>query len=343
MEQRTIGLRNNSFDLIRHVAALLVLVSHHFALSGLQEPGITGYNSLGGIAVIAFFSISGLLITHSFLNAKGLADYLGKRVARIFPALIVCAFLMTFVAGALFAEGYVTSPAVLIDFLRISLFGRASIEPVTDGFIFSESFNGSLWTLKIEFAFYLLVAVALSLHRRATAAGALLALFCVATFVLGNGPATALTQKLAVYGCAGIAFFAGSLLAFYKQLLGDRRRLAIMLLTCIGIASLAIGTPVAGVVVTLSICLATLSVGLLYVDRTIRGRFDLSYGIYLYAFPVQQLVINKTSLTFVPSMLLSALIVIVLAIASWHWVERPALQWAHRRNKARINEAATPS
>ena len=336
-------MRNNSFDLIRHVAALLVLVSHHFALTGSEGPGITGYNSLGGIAVIAFFSISGLLITLSFLNANSFTDYLSKRVARIFPALIVCAFMMTFVAGSVFADGYVTDSAALIDFLRISLFGRANIEEITEAFIFSESFNGSLWTLKIEFAFYLLVAVVLGLCRRAATAGALLVTFCIATYVLGNGPATALTQKLALYGCAGIAFFAGSLVAFYKQYLGARHRLVITLATCLGLIPLAAGTPLSGVVVTLCICLATLSLGLLYVDHTIRGRFDLSYGIYLYAFPVQQLVINKTSLTFVPSMIVSALIVIVLAIASWQWVERPVLQWAHRRSKARINEAATPS
>ncbi len=336
-------MRNNSFDLIRHFAALMVLVSHHFALWGQEEPGIAGYNSLGGIAVIAFFSISGLLITHSFLNASSVTDYLAKRVARIFPALIACAFIMTFVAGGIFADGYVTGPAALIDFLRISLFGRAAIDEITNGFIFSESFNGSLWTLKIEFAFYLLVAAALSLYRRAATAGAMLVAFCVATYVLGNGPASALTQKLTVYGCAGIAFFAGSLLAFYKQYLGARHRMAMTLVACLGLMPLAAGTPLTGVVVTLCICLATLSLGLLYIDSTIRGRFDLSYGIYLYAFPVQQLVINKTSLTFVPSMIVSALIVIVLAIASWLWIERPALQWVHRRSKARINEVMTPS
>lgn len=335
-------MRNNSFDLIRHFAALMVLVSHHFALSGQEEPGIAGYNSLGGIAVIAFFSISGLLITHSFLNASSVTDYLAKRVARIFPALIACAFIMTFVAGGIFAQGYITSPSALFDFLRISLFGRAAIDEITSGFIFSESFNGSLWTLKIEFAFYLLVAAALSLYRRAATAGAMLVAFCIATYVLGNAPATALTQKLAVYGGAGIAFFGGSLLAFYKQYLGARHRLAMTLVACLRLIPFATGTPVAGVVITLCICLATLSLGLLYIDGTLRGRFDLSYGIYLYAFPVQQLVINKTSLEFVPSMIVSALIVIVLAAASWIWIERPALQWVHRRSKARISQMMTP-
>lgn len=327
-------LRNNSFDLIRHLAALMVLVSHHFALAGLEEPGIAGYNSLGGIAVTAFFSISGLLISQSFLNSRSFADYLGKRVARIFPALILCAFVMTHLAGAVFADGYVTSFGALVDFLRISVFGRANIEPITQGFIVSESFNGSLWTLKIEFGFYLLLALALGMYRRALMPWVLLAAFGVATYALGNHVPGALAQKLAVYSAAGIAFFAGAVIAFNQQYLSNRRVLAIALVTGAGLIFFSVGTPLASVLATLGLCLATLSLGLLYVDKTLRGRFDISYGMYLYAFPVQQLIINKTSLTFIPSMLVSALIVIVLATISWRLVEQPALQFVHRRKRA---------
>lgn len=327
-------MRNNSFDLIRHLAALMVLVSHHFALSGLEEPGIAGYNSLGGIAVTAFFSISGLLISQSFLNSRSFADYLGKRVARIFPALILCAFVMTYLAGAVFADGYVTGFGALLDFLRISVFGRANIEPITQGFIVSESFNGSLWTLKIEFGFYLLLALALGMYRRALMPWVLLAAFGVATYVLGNHVPGALAQKLAVYSAAGIAFFAGAVIAFNQQYLSDRRVLVIALVTGAGLIFFSVGTPLASVLATLGLCLATLSLGLLYVDKTLRGRFDISYGMYLYAFPVQQLIINKTSLTFIPSMLVSTLIVIVLATISWRLVEQPALQFVHRRKRA---------
>ncbi len=327
-------MRNNSFDLIRHLAALMVLVSHHFALSGLEEPGIAGYNSLGGIAVTAFFSISGLLISQSFFNSRSFADYLGKRVVRIFPALILCAFVMTYLAGAVFADGYVTSFGALADFLRISVFGRANIEPITQGFILSESFNGSLWTLKIEFGFYLLLALALGMYRRALMPWVLLTVFAVATYALGNHVPGALAQKLAVYSAAGIAFFAGAVIAFNQQYLSDHRVLAIALVTAAGLIFFSLGTPLASVLATLGVCLATLSLGLLYVDKTIRRRFDISYGMYLYAFPVQQLIINKTSLTFIPSMLVSALIVIVLATVSWRLVEQPALQFVHRRKHA---------
>ena len=228
-------MHNNSFDLIRHIAALLVLVSHHFVLYGREEPGIAGYNSLGGIAVTVFFAISGLLITQSYINARSFGDYLSKRVARIFPALILCAFVMTYIAGSLFAEGYVSGSSALIDFMRISVFGRADIREITDGFIFADSFNGSLWTLKIEFGFYLLLALALGLFRRSLLPWILLAMFVMATYVLGNHVTGALAQKLAVYSTAGIAFFAGAVMAFYKQHLSDPRVLAITLAAGIGL------------------------------------------------------------------------------------------------------------
>ncbi|EGH20547.1 acyltransferase 3, partial [Pseudomonas amygdali pv. mori str. 301020] len=104
LEQHVIN-RNNAFDLIRHVAALAVLVSHHYVLSGFQEPMLKGYNSLGAIAVLAFFVISGFLISQSFLNTPSVYRYLEKRIARLFPALIVCAGVMVYIAGLLFSKG----------------------------------------------------------------------------------------------------------------------------------------------------------------------------------------------------------------------------------------------
>lgn len=323
-------MRNNSFDLIRHLAALMVLVSHHYVLAGMNEPAIEGYHSLGGIAVLCFFAISGLLITLSYLNATSVQNYLVKRVARIFPALIACSFVMTYVAGAFFSSDYVSGKGAFIDFLRISAFGRATIDEVTHDFIFSESFNGSLWTLKIEFAFYILLALALTLYRSALMPWALLSLFCVATYVLDNFPVHALAQKFLVYCAAGIAFFAGSLIAFYKHRFNSARtKIGVLVGACLLVFS-SLGTSAAWVLASLGISLATISLGLLYVDKTIRGRFDISYGIYLYAFPVQQLIINKTQLAFFPSMAVSAVIVIGLATLSWLIIEQPALALAHR-------------
>ncbi|WP_375540924.1 acyltransferase family protein [Klebsiella pneumoniae] len=71
------------------------MISHHFALNGLPEPKIFGSTKLGTLAVIIFFSISGYLITSSFINSKTTISYIKKRVLRIFPGLIACSFIMT--------------------------------------------------------------------------------------------------------------------------------------------------------------------------------------------------------------------------------------------------------
>lgn len=63
-------------------------------------------------------------------------------------------------------------------------------------------------------------------------------------------------------------------------------------------------------------------IGVSITDKLIYGRFDYSYGVYIYAFPVQQIIINHTSLGFYSNMLLSALMTLFLGALSWHLVER---------------------
>jgi len=66
----------------------------------------------------------------------------------------------------------------------------------------------------------------------------------------------------------------------------------------------------------------TIFIGVTFSDALIKGRFDYSYGIYIYAFPVQQLCINTLNIGFYTSMILSAVVTIALASLSWHFVEK---------------------
>ena len=75
-----------------------------------------------------------------------------------------------------------------------------------------------------------------------------------------------------------------------------------------------------------------------HVKESIKGRFDISYGIYIYAYPVQQIVVNKTNLGFWSSMIVSAIITISLAACSWVFVESKFLKRKsrlHDNNRAR--------
>ncbi|QEY76127.1 acyltransferase [Pseudomonas denitrificans (nom. rej.)] len=327
-------MHRNAFDLIRHLAALSVLVSHHYALSGLDSPGLGGSHNLGALAVLAFFSISGYLITLSFCRSASFSNYLLKRVARLFPALIGCSLLMVYVAAPLLSErgmSRLLDGSALLDFLRISAMGQANLPDVTVGFIFPDSFNGSLWTLKIEFACYLAVAALLSLTRGPLLPlGAALLLAGLSGY-LGRFGEGVWAAKLTTYLSVASAFFLGSFFAFRQAWLARPEVLVSMIVVGIALLGGTLGSAWSLPVGSLAMCLITLGVGLLFTDRLIAGRFDVSYGIYLYAFPVQQVVINRSGLGFYPGMALTALLVLVLAALSWHLLECPALRMAHRR------------
>ncbi len=77
----------NNFDGIRLLAALAVLVSHQFAVSGLPEPVFGSFISLGSSGVVVFFVISGYLVTRSWLNDPSLLRFAARRLLRIWPGL----------------------------------------------------------------------------------------------------------------------------------------------------------------------------------------------------------------------------------------------------------------
>ncbi|HAV2260216.1 TPA: acyltransferase, partial [Raoultella ornithinolytica] len=162
---------SNCFDVIRHAAAFLVMISHHFALNGLPEPKIFGSTKLGTVAVIIFFSISGYLITSSFINSQSSISYMKKRVLRIFPGLIACSFIMTFLIFPFFGENHqptewIASINSIKSFIFFSLFGSPGSGELVNGFtnyyIFPDSANGSLWSLKFEFFDYIAILMIFS-------------------------------------------------------------------------------------------------------------------------------------------------------------------------------------
>ncbi len=163
---------NNSFDIIRHAAAIAVLISHHYALSGMVEPSILGMESLGGVSVIAFFSISGYLITASWMRSDSIMSYYSKRIRRIFPALIVCSFIMVFVLFPIFGSGdsasYIFSYKSIYSFICFSLLSikHTFTNGFADGYIYNGVANGSLWTLKFEFFDYILISIVFFIQKK---------------------------------------------------------------------------------------------------------------------------------------------------------------------------------
>src|SRR5258708_6550763 len=104
--------RANNFDTVRLAAATSVIFSHAFIIADqneLREPfvrllGPRPHNIVGVYGVLIFFIISGYLVTQSYFRSGSLLEFLYKRVLRIFPALIVCAFILAFIVGPIISD-----------------------------------------------------------------------------------------------------------------------------------------------------------------------------------------------------------------------------------------------
>jgi peptidoglycan/LPS O-acetylase OafA/YrhL len=343
--ERTVELdvRTNSLNLIRLALALMVLVAHGYYLSGAGTgPSLQGEN-LGGWAVFGFFTISGYLITASrFANPLG--RYLVLRAARIYPAFVVCLVVTAgvFAPVAWAAEGrdwsgFLTTPTtppayVLQDLaLRINAYDVAGTPAAVP---YPGAWNGSLWTLYFEFLSYLLVGLLICLplvrrHRWLIAVSFALSVVVWAT-VDAWGPGA--YSDLVLLARLLPAFLGGALV----QVLIHRipLRTPVALTAILGAAALVMtvdhwGAQLAAPLIAYSL----LWLSTVLPSPAVARRHDISYGVYIYAFPIQQLLVYAGAhrLGLAAYDVLAALTTAGVAVLSWRLVERPALGWARHR------------
>lgn len=319
--------RQNNFDFLRIVAAFLVLVSHQYALNKLPEPSIFRM-SLGTFAVLIFFSVSGFLVSQSWRQDSSALRFAAKRFLRIWPGLamvtLVAAFVLGPVVSSLDTRAYYAHPE-LPDFLRnlkvVTI--RYVLPGVFEENVYPRAVNGSLWTIPLEVRCYiaLLLIGLVGLMKKPWVVAAGTVLFGAYYFAVVRDP-------LNYQYHFGLYFFAGVCLDLFRRFWEDK---AVYLLAVAGAISLACHLLDADRVALLFLIpVAAVVIGTRsfpVVNRA--GRFgDLSYGIYIYAFPVQQTVlwaVGKT-LPFAAGLALSAVVTALCAFLSWHLVEYPALR-----------------
>jgi peptidoglycan/LPS O-acetylase OafA/YrhL len=328
--------RLNNFDLLRFVAASMVIGSHSFPLSGsTREPlrDLTGFGTFGTLGVRMFFVISGYLVTQSLLRSSTVLSFAAKRILRILPALIVVVLLAALVVGPLITsltpseyfarpqtQRYIThniamSPTIyrLPGVFRSNTYGPAV--------------NGSIWTLPYEMALYIVLAVlAIGIKRsRIVVLGLFVCLFLLQLHPI---PHPIVIDHLALrrFVKLGLFFFAGSLLYLYRELLPPNKKVA-GLLALLFVASFRTQYSLLVSFFTLPY----LVIWLAHYRRLNTGWFsrhgDFSYGMYIYAFPVQQLTVQMSGGHIRPFELFAIAfpVTLLLAFLSWHLVESPAL------------------
>lgn len=319
------------------IAAAAVLVSHAFPIAlgvGASEPfeQLVGL-SLGGLSVSIFFGISGLLITRSFDRRTTLVRFVTARVVRLFPALIVVLVITVAVGAAVTTlplAAYFASPETLTYIPRnLSLaFLQFPLPGVFDDNPLPESINGSLWTLFYEVVCYggVFVAGIIGLLRsRLAFTLAFAGLTLAYLFSLSWQPAGGIAYKLDLL--IGLAWpFALGMMAYLwrTRMVLDLKWMIALWLLCIPAAYTPLLLPVVMVALLYSVAwLGFVPKGRLLAYNRLG---DYSYGIYIFAFPIQQLFADVLGTTDVMTNIAYSLpLTILCGVLSWHLVEERAL------------------
>jgi peptidoglycan/LPS O-acetylase OafA/YrhL len=292
--------RAGNFDFMRLAAASLVFWSHQYSITGFKEPVVPWVGSLGGFAVYVFFAISGYLNSQSVVRSRSSAQFLISRAFRIYPALIVCVALCV-VMGA-----FVTTSS-LIDYVAppgLGFYGRNtpfsfvwrdstlffgldySLPGVFKSSLGTTEVLTPLWTLPQEAKLYIYLAIIALVCRfdaRAMASAVIVVLGGFAVFGLWRelGPIWLGERGLT---CA-ILFASGVGVAALERWL--TKTIAIACFLSIALLLLLCGhRETFALVVIAPVCVLLNDLPL---PRWTAPKFDISFGVYLYALPIQHL------------------------------------------------------
>ncbi|MBD0864086.1 acyltransferase [Gordonia sp. zg691] len=327
-------MSRNSLNTLRLIFAALVVVSHSYPIGGFGDDPKWGDFTLGHFAVAAFFVASGFLVTKSRISPSvTLVSFAWARSLRIYPAFWVCLLLTAFAAAPLAAlerGGWSLSAAVgyVLENFTLRLH-EVTIGHTLVGAPYPNAWNGSLWTLFYEFACYLMIGLFLSVQRFRRG------LWLAALFVTVT--AGSLAHQLGMIPTDGgwfllvPCFLGGSVLHHYRYRVPASPWLALAacvllgLFTSVGWGEFAAPLPLAYLVMWLATVFPRV------VERWRDGGTDISYGLYLYAFPIQQLmVVIAVNRLGVGAMIAASLAcTVVVAALSWVLIEKPVLRYKH--------------
>lgn len=319
---------SNNFDFIRVVAASLVIWSHQYGLMGLGEPEAFPDFSFGGIGVLIFFSLSGYLVAQSWDRDPNLPRFAAKRALRIFPGLICVTLLMALVMGprvsTLDHADYFASPDVWRFIARtIGLWDMPDHLPGVFANNHIGTVNSSLWTIPVEMKWYGFLAFLglFGVIRTRFVLPVMVLVLAVCRFIL---PMPAAHHVLLEFG---LCFLSGAMMHACRA---DILRYTKWITPSIAAAAVVfwlLGMQYLAVVIALPFAVVTLGSMSSPVLRRF-GRFgDLSYGLYIYAFPIQQTIIHSSHNTqpYWLNLIASTASISVLAFLSWHLIEQPAM------------------
>lgn len=331
----------NNFDLLRLLLAASVMLVHARSLSGADDLAFLSRFLNSTYAVCAFFVISGHLIAMSYERSRSIRQFASKRARRLVPAyatVVIAAAVAGIFLTTLPAAAYLVSPAVyayLAANLTFLNFLQPSLPGVFEGNPHGVTVNGALWSIRSELVCYICVPAVYWLPSRVGRVASILgtaAVCAVASaglFWLQQQTASPLCARLKLELDCGLCFALG----IGTWYLRDRLRGKVFTLVGLGgVVLLATGAefgPWAELILRPAILTGAVMLFALQIPYLGNwGRFgDLSYGVYIYHYPVIQCVVAAGWFASAPYTALAVSVgtTLALATASWWLIEAPCL------------------
>ncbi|MEU8329215.1 acyltransferase [Micromonospora sp. NPDC048839] len=380
--------QHNAFGVLRLAMACGVIVAHAgplgFGQSNVGAATFGRQSDLGTLCLYGFFLISGYLITDSALRST-LRQYVRARLLRVFPGLWACLLVTAFVFAPLAAlyengnlDGFWGHPEGPFDYVLTNVVASMEQFPISGlladtpyGQVVGgpSAFDGALWTLRYDLAFYGIVGILVVTSVLRTAPRAVLVLtagtyaliladFFAAPTWSSRPPQHGAIGPFPLIGAfaadwtlmLGFLFLLGAAARLYAHRLPINRELAVLAAVVL-VGSLWLGGFFAVGLPAFAYLVLFAAVSLPKRVSTISRRNDYTYGIYIYGFPVQQLIALFGGARFgmVAYIVLSLLGALLFAMLSWHLVERPALGFKtgsgrarHRTTRRAVSPGALP-
>lgn len=332
--------RRNNFDFLRLVLASLVIVAHAYPLTKHEEILMVWTNhqeDFGSFAVNGFFALSGYFIFLSLQRSKTIANYFWKRILRLYPALIGLMIFTFALIPILYQGNHLTSTIKNywvyalngLSLYRVKFF----ITGIFENNPFKGAINGSLWTLSYEFTMYMVLLLLFFIRKKKISYLILFFSFFLSFYLmhyqttfLQDGFLKIHLESNRLYRLSTY-FLAGSCLTFFdlKKLNTLYVRIGLFLFILLSFI-LNIYTFVAPFALPLFLIL----VGILNTKpiNDLGERFgDISYGVYIYGFLVQQMFMNYFNFNPLTLIVCSLIFTYFLAYFSWHLIEKKMLKF----------------
>ncbi len=342
LSEKIVG-RDNNFNLIRLLAAWLVVFDHSYSLTNSSPSFLSqwlGY-SVAFLGVDIFFVVSGFLITFSFLKTKNLFVFAINRAFRIYPGLIICCILTVLILAPFFTtlpikEYFIHQDIYNYLFGKSTIFGvlftggGSELPRVFEGNPNTSRVNASLWTLVYELFMYSLVFIfgVISIFLKYKKINILIISYiimivvCLFIAFIDLELSEKLYEVVTSISRFGLCFFTGGLIFIYNKHIVLSPKLFFLSLI---VMAVSLNIDNMKILYYFSLPYATIFCTYYFkaLDPLRIQKDDYSYGVYIYAFPIQQALIAITpTISALMLQLVAMPIIATMAYLSWHLVEK---------------------